>query len=373
MQVPLLDLKEQYKLYQDAVMKEIAEISAEQFFINGPKVVKAEEDLVKYIGSKYTLGVSSGSDALIIALMAEEIGHGDEVICPPFTFFATAGAVHRVGAKPVFCDVEADSFNIDPKKIAACITPKTKAIIVVHLFGQMADMDPIMEIAKKHKLIVIEDAAQAIGSKYKGKMAGTIGDYGCFSFFPSKNLGCFGDGGLMSTNDDKKYARIKSLRNHGSEIKYYHDFVGGNFRIDAIQAAVISCKLPYLDQWHAKRAANAAYYNEQLSIPSLKGKLILPTTMPGTTRHVFNQYTLRILNGKRDEFVKKLRENGVGCDIYYPKSMEVQDCFKYLGHTEKDFPVTQQLCKEVVSIPIFPELTRTQQDYVIETIKGILS
>ncbi len=177
----------------------------------------------------------------------------------------------------------------------------------------------------------------------------------------------------MSTNDDKKYARIKSLRNHGSEIKYYHDFVGGNFRIDAIQAAVISCKLPYLDQWHAKRAANAAYYNEQLSIPSLKGKLILPTTMPGTTRHVFNQYTLRILNGKRDEFVKKLRENGVGCDIYYPKSMEVQDCFKYLGHTEKDFPVTQQLCKEVVSIPIFPELTRTQQDYVIETIKGILS
>lgn len=372
MQVPLLDLKEQYKLYQDAAMNEIAEISEAQYFINGPKVVKAEEDLAEYTGAKYTLGVSSGSDALIISLMGEDIGAGDEVICPPFTFFATAGAVHRVGAKPVFCDVEEDSFNIDPAKIEDCITDNTKAIIVVHLFGQMADMDPIMEIAKKHDLIIIEDAAQAIGSMYKGKMAGTIGDYGCFSFFPSKNLGCFGDGGLVTTNNEEKYTRIKSLRNHGSEVKYYHDYVGGNFRLDAIQAAVVSCKLPFLDKWHEQRAANAAYYGEKFSEAGLLDKITLPVVMPGTTRHVFNQYSIRVAGGRRDELVQKLRDAGVGCDIYYPKSMEVQDCFKYLGYTDQDFPVTQKLCKEILSIPIYPELKREQQDYVVETIKSIL-
>ena len=372
MQVPLLDLKEQYKLYQEAAINEIAEISEAQYFINGPKVEQAEADLSEYIGAKHSLGVSSGSDALIVSLMGEEIGAGDEVICPPFTFFATAGAIHRVGAKPVFCDVEEDSFNIDPSKIEATITDKTKAIIVVHLFGQMADMDPIMEIARKHNLIVIEDAAQAIGSMYKGQMAGTIGDYGCFSFFPSKNLGCFGDGGLVTTNSDEKYAKIKSLRNHGSDVKYYHDYVGGNFRLDAIQAAVISCKLPFLDQWHENRAANAAYYQEKFAEAGLLDVVTLPSKSAGTTRHVFNQFSLKVADGRRDELVQKLRDAGVGCDIYYPKSMEVQDCFKYLGHTEKDFPVTQKLCKEILSIPIFPELKREQQDYVVKTIKDIL-
>ena len=372
MQVPLLDLKEQYKLYQEAAINEIAEISEAQYFINGPKVEQAEADLSEYIGAKHSLGVSSGSDALIVSLMGEEIGAGDEVICPPFTFFATAGAIHRVGAKPVFCDVEEDSFNIDPSKIEAAITDKTKAIIVVHLFGQMADMDPIMEIARKHTLIVIEDAAQTIGSMYKGQMAGTIGDYGCFSFFPSKNLGCFGDGGLVTTNSDEKYAKIKSLRNHGSDVKYYHDYVGGNFRLDAIQAAVISCKLPFLDQWHENRAANAAYYQEKFAEAGLLDKVTLPSKSAGTTRHVFNQFSVKVADGRRDELVQKLRDAGVGCDIYYPKSMEVQDCFKYLGHTENDFPVTQKLCKEILSIPIFPELKREQQDYVVETIKDIL-
>ena len=373
MQVPLLDLKEQYKLYQEAAMNEIAEISEAQYFINGPKVEKAEADLTEYIGAKHSLGVSSGSDALIISLMGEEIGAGDEVICPPFTFFATAGAIHRVGAKPVFCDVEEDSFNIDPAKIEACISDKTKAIIVVHLFGQMTDMDPIMEIARKHNIVVIEDAAQAIGSMYKGQMAGTIGDYGCFSFFPSKNLGCFGDGGLVTTNDEAKYKKIKSLRNHGSDVKYYHDYVGGNFRLDAIQAAVISCKLPFLDQWHENRAANAAYYHEKFAEAGLLEKVQLPVVSECTTRHVFNQFSIRIADGRRDEVVQKLRDAGIGCDIYYPKSMEVQDCFKYLGYTDQDFPVTQKLCKEILSIPIFPELKREQQDYVVETFKRILN
>jgi len=372
MQVPLLDLKEQYKLYQDAVMKEIAEISEAQYFINGPKVVKAEQDLAEYIGTDFTLGVSSGSDALIISLMNEEIGAGDEVICPPFTFFATAGAVHRVGAKPVFCDVDEDSYNIDPAKIEACITDRTKAIIVVHLFGQMADMDPIMELAAKYGITVIEDAAQAIGSMYKGRMAGTIGDYGCFSFFPSKNLGCFGDGGLVTTNESQKFEKLKSLRNHGSEVKYYHDYVGGNFRLDAIQAAVISCKLPFLDQWHEKRAANADYYAEKFAEAGLLDKITLPLVEEGTTRHVFNQFSIRVAGGRRDEVVQKLKDAGVGCDIYYPKSLHIQDCFSYLGHQENDFPVTQQLCSEIMSIPIYPELQRDQQDYVVATIKNIL-
>ena len=372
MQVPLLDLKTQYSLYQEEVMNEISEIAAAQYFINGPKVEKAEKDLAEYTGADYTLGVSSGSDALIISLMGEEIGQGDEVICPPFTFFATAGAIHRVGATPVYCDVEEESFNIDPAKIEACITEKSKAIIVVHLYGQMADMDPIMEIAKKHNLIVIEDAAQAIGSMYKGQMAGTIGDYGCFSFFPSKNLGCFGDGGLVTTNDEAKFKKIKSLRNHGSEIKYYHDYVGGNFRLDAIQAAVVSCKLPHLDSWHEQRAANAAYYREKFAEAGLDDKVKLPAAMPGTTRHVYNQFCIRVADGQRDKLFKELREQGVGCDIYYPKGLHIQDCFASLGYKEGDFPVTEQLCKDIMAIPIYPELSREQQDHVVATIKSIL-
>ena len=372
MQVPLLDLKTQYSLYKEEVMNEISEIAAAQYFINGPKVEKAEKDLVDYIGADYALGVSSGSDALIISLMGEEIGAGDEVICPPFTFFATAGAVHRVGAKPVYCDVEEETFNLDPAKIEECITDKTRAIIVVHLYGQSADMDPIMEIAQKHNLIVIEDAAQAIGAMYKGRMVGTIAHYGCFSFFPSKNLGCFGDGGVVTVNDETRYKKIKSLRNHGSEVKYYHDYVGGNFRLDAIQAAVVSCKLPYLDSWHQQRAENAAYYREKFATADLDGKVKLPQEAAGTTRHVYNQFCIRIADGKRDLVFNQLRERGVGCDIYYPKGLHIQDCFKYLGHQEGDFPVTEKLCSDILAIPIYPELSREQQDYTVETIKSIL-
>ena len=372
MQVPLLDLKTQYSLYREEVMKEISEIAEAQYFINGPKVDKAEKDLAEYIGAEFTLGVSSGSDALIISLMGEDIGAGDEVICPPFTFFATAGAVHRVGAKPVYCDVEEESFNLDPAKIEACINENTKAIIVVHLYGQAADMDPIMALAEKHNLIVIEDAAQAIGAEYKGRQVGTIGHYGCFSFFPSKNLGCFGDGGVVTTNDENRHKKIKSLRNHGSEIKYYHDYVGGNFRLDAIQAAVVSCKLPHLNSWHAQRAENAAYYREKFAEAGLADSVKLPQESEGTTRHVYNQFCIRIAEGKRDLVFNQLRERGVGCDIYYPKGLHIQDCFKYLGHQEGDFPVTEKLCSDILAIPIYPELNREQQDYVVATIKSIL-
>ncbi|MCM8532475.1 MAG: DegT/DnrJ/EryC1/StrS family aminotransferase, partial [Lentisphaeraceae bacterium] len=280
-------------------------------------------------------------------------------------------AIHRVGAKPVFCDVDETSFNIDPEKIRAAITPNTKAIIPVHLFGQMADMDPIMDIAKEYNLIVIEDGAQAIGSEYKGKKAGTIGDYGCFSFFPSKNLGAFGDGGLVTTNCEKKYKKLKSLRNHGSEVKYFHDYVGGNFRLDAIQAAVVSCKLPFLDSWHEARAKNAAYYREKFAEANLGDKVKLPTVVEGTTKHIYNQFTL-VVEGDRDKLVQGLRDAGIGCDIYYPKSLSVQDCFSYLGHKDGDFPITDRLCNSVVAIPIFPELTTEQQDVVVAKIKEIL-
>jgi dTDP-4-amino-4,6-dideoxygalactose transaminase len=372
MQVPLLDLKTQYSLYKEEVMNEISEIAADQYFINGPKVVKAEKDLAEYIGADYALGVSSGSDALIISLMGADIGRDDEVICPSFTFFATAGAIHRVGAKPVYCDVEESSFNIDPAQIEASITPKTKAIIVVHLYGQMADMDAIMAIADKHGLIVIEDAAQAIGAIYKGKMAGTIGHYGCFSFFPSKNLGCFGDGGLVTTNDEVRYTKIKSLRNHGSDVKYYHDYIGGNFRLDAIQAAVVSCKLPHLDKWHQQRADNAAYYRLKFAEAGIENQIQLPAEATGTTRHVYNQFCIRVANGRRDEVIQGLRDAQIGCDIYYPKPLHLQDCFADLGYKEGDLPITEKLSHDILAIPIYPELPRAHQDYVVQSLKDIL-
>ena len=372
MQVPLLDLKKQYQVYKEEAMREINEIAEAQYFINGPKVDKVEKELAVYCDSNYALGVSSGSDALIISLMAEGISAGDEVICPTFTFFATAGAIHRVGAKTVFCDSLADSFNMDPASLEACITEKTKAIVVVHLYGQMADMDAIMEIANKHNLVVIEDAAQAIGSQYKGKMAGSIGHYGCFSFFPSKNLGCFGDGGVVTTQDESRIEKLKSLRNHGSLVKYYHDFVGGNFRLDAIQAAVVSCKLPHLDKWHEQRAENAAYYREEFAKAGLLDKLTLPVVSESTTRHIYNQFVIRIADGRRDEVFEGLKAAGIGCDIYYPKCLHEQDCFESLGYKKGDLPVSEQLSAEVIAIPIFPELTREQQDAVVSAFKNIL-
>lgn len=368
MQVPLLDLQAQYRPMKEEILKEISEICDSQRFILGPKVEKLEKEVAAYCHSNYCVGVTSGSDALIIALMVENIKAGDEVITTPFTFFATVGAIARVGATPVFADIDPATFNIDPAKIEEKITPRTKAIIPVHLFGQSADMDKIMAIAKKHKLIVIEDACQSIGSEYKGKSVGSIGDYGAFSFFPSKNLGCFGDGGAVSCNDQAKYELLKIFRNHGQSSTYIYQYIGGNFRIDALQAAILSIKLRDLDQWSAARQHNAAEYNQMFAAAKLDGKIETPFKADYATRHIYNQYSILVKNGKRDALKQFLLDNHIGCAVYYPLSLHLQDCFKYLGGKAGDYPVSEQVSGEILSLPIYPETTTEQRQYVVSKI-----
>ncbi len=364
--VPLLDLKAQYATIRAQIEPVIKEVVESQYFILGPKVKELEERVAEYSQTKYGIGVSSGTDALLIALIALDIGSGDEVITTPFSFFATAGVVSRLNAKPVFVDIDKDTYNIDPVKIEAAITDKTKAIIPVHLFGQLADMDPIMDIARKHNIPVIEDAAQAIGSEYKdGRRAGSIGQMGCFSFFPSKNLGGFGDAGMVVTNDSDLADKLVRLRVHGSEPKYYHQIIGGNFRIDALQAAVLTVKLSFLDQWTEGRQQNAWDYINMFRERGLDKHLIMPTIRENY-RHIFNQFVLR--SNKRDDLVKHLRDHNIGCEIYYPVSLSNQECFSYLNNKQGDFPVTEKATEEVFSIPIYPELTSDQRTYVVETI-----
>jgi len=373
MQVPLLDLKPQYQSMKEEILAEVSDLCDSQMFILGGKVVTLEKEIASYCGAGHACGVSSGSDALIIALMAENIGVGDEVITTPFTFFATVGAICRVGATPVFADIDPKTFNIDPVEIEKKITSKTKAIIPVHLFGQTADMDPIMALAKKHDLIVIEDACQAIGAEYRGHRAGSIGDYGCFSFFPSKNLGCFGDGGMVTTNCDVKNDMLKIMRNHGMDPKYYHKYIGGNFRIDALQAAVLSIKLKHLDSWHHARQNNAAEYMELFAASGLtEDQLVLPYTAEYCTAHIYNQFSVLVKNGRRDELKQKLVEAGIGCDIYYPVPLHMQECFKHLPYSEGDFPISESVAREIIALPIFPESTSEQRKYVVDTIKSIL-
>ncbi|MBN2643407.1 MAG: DegT/DnrJ/EryC1/StrS family aminotransferase [Victivallales bacterium] len=374
MQVPLLDLKPQYQSMKDEIMSEISSLCDSQMFILGQKVSQFESELAAYCGSAYACGVTSGSDALIIALMVEGIGHGDEVITSPFTFFATAGAICRVGATPVFADIDPHTFNIDPAQIEKKINSKTKAIIPVHLFGQTADMDPIMALAQKHNLVVIEDACQAIGSEYKNKRAGSIGDYGCFSFFPSKNLGCFGDGGATTTNSEKRDGLLKIFRNHGMDPKYYHKYIGGNFRIDALQAAILSIKLKALDSWHQARQRNAAEYNELFAASGLCGdKVVLPAVADYCTAHIYNQYSILVKDGRRDELRQKLTEAGVGCDIYYPVPLHMQECFKSLGYGKGDMPISEAVAGEIIALPIFPESTSEQRRYVVDSISKALA
>ncbi len=373
MQVPLLDLKPQYQSMKDEILAEVSELCDSQMFILGGKVKKLEEEIAAYCGSKYACGVSSGSDALIIALMTEDIGAGDEVITTPFTFFATVGAICRVGATPVFADIDPKTFNIDPAEIEKKITPNTKAIIPVHLFGQTADMDPIMALAEKHDLAVIEDACQAIGSEYHGRRAGSLGDYGCFSFFPSKNLGCFGDGGMVTTCSEAKSEMLAIMRNHGMNPKYYHKYIGGNFRLDALQAAVLSIKLKHLDSWHQARQNNAAEYHELFAASGLtEEQLVLPYTADYCTAHIYNQFSLLVKNGRRDELKQKLVDAGIGCDIYYPVPLHMQECFKHLPYSEGDLPVSESVASEIIALPIFPESTSEQRQYVVDTIKSIL-
>ncbi len=364
--VPLLDLKAQYAPLKHRIEPVINEIMDSQYFILGPKVIELEEKIATYSKTEFGIGVSSGTDALLIALMALDVGPGDEVITTPFSFFATAGVISRLNATPVFVDVEPDTYNIDPKKIEAAITDKTKVIIPVHLFGQMADMDPIMKIAKKHNIYVIEDAAQAIGSEYAdGRRAGSIGDMGCFSFFPSKNLGGFGDAGMVVTNNKILADKLYKLRVHGSEPKYYHQIIGGNFRIDALQAAVISIKLDYLDNWSEGRLANALDYMNRFKAKNLDKVVSLPVIRKNY-RHIFNQFVIR--TQKRDALLDFLRQHKIGCEIYYPVTLNNQECFSSLGYKKGGFPEAEKAAEEVLALPIYPELTTEQRAYVIDTI-----
>lgn len=370
--VPLLDLKRQYAAIGSEMERALLECSRSTQYILGKQVESFEQKAGDYCGAKHALGVTSGSDALIIALMAEKIGHKDKVITTPFTFFATAGAISRVGAEPVFVDIEPDGFNINPEKLEkAASSEGVKAVIPVHLFGQCAQMDAIMEISEKYGLAVIEDAAQAIGAEYKNRRAGSIGHYGCFSFFPSKNLGCIGDGGLVTTNDQNRADKLRILRNHGARPKYYHNLVGGNFRLDAVQAAVLSIKLPYLDSWTEKRQSNAAFYRKAFEQAGLSDSIVLPPEIPDR-RHIYNQFTVRIKNGMRDRILKTLREKKIGCEIYYPVPLHLQECFESLGHAPGDFPVSEAAANEVVSLPIFPELSEWEMQFVVDTLSQIV-
>lgn len=372
MKIPLLDLKAQYASIKTEVAAAINEVLESQYFILGPKVAELEEKVAAYSNSRYAVGVSSGSDALLISLMALDIRLAEEVITTPFTFFSTAGVISRLNATPVFVDIDPVTYNIDPVKIEAAITEKTRAIIPVHLYGQCADMDPILKIARKYDLAVVEDAAQSIGAQYKGCRAGTMGDLGIFSFFPSKNLGGVGDSGMVVTNDQSLYEKLKILRVHGSKPKYFHKTVGGNFRLDAIQAAVLLVKLNYLDSWSKKRRQNADFYDKNFKSSGLFEKADIKIPVPvykdldDKNYHIYNQYTLCVPS--RDKLRQFLKENDIGAEIYYPLPLHLQECFTDLGYKQGDLPEAEKASHQVISIPIYPELTTSQQEYIIQKI-----
>ena len=400
--VPLLDLKAQYATIRDEIRAAVDEVLESQQCILGPVVEECEARLAEYCQCPHAITVSSGSDALLICLMAEEIGPGDEVITTPYTFFATAGAIARTGATPVFVDINPTTYNIDPAGIEACITKNTRAIVPVHLYGQCAEMDAIMAIADRHNLPVIEDAAQAIGAEYKGRRAGSIGRYGCFSFFPSKNLGAAGDGGLVTTCDDELAERLRILRVHGSKPKYYHPTLGGNFRFDSIQAAIVGVKLKYLDRWTAGRQANAERYRRLFEASGLsastepkrgvmgdgdavptpgedrrlidrgaegEGLVRLPQETPGN-RHIYNQFVIRV--SMRDRLRDYLKEHNVGNEVYYPVPLHRQRCFASLGYRDGDFPHSEMAALETLALPIYPELSDVQAQHVVATIGRFL-
>jgi len=372
MKVPLLDLKAQYNSIREEILKVTQEVYESQYFILGPRVEALEKEIAEYCSSKHAIGVSSGTDALLVSLMAADIGPEDSVITTPYTFFATAGSIARTGAVPVFVDIDPDTYNISTSGIENTVNAMTndqrsrlKAIMPVHLYGQCADMDPILKIAKKHDLVVIEDAAQAIGAEYKGKRAGSIGDFGCFSFFPSKNLGAFGDGGIVTTNSDELYEKLKILRVHGSFPKYYHKIIGGNFRLDALQAAIVSVKLKHLDGWTAARQENANRYRELFESAGLDN-IKLPVESQG--RHIYNQFVISVPE-KRDDLRLFLQEAKIGTEVYYPVPMHLQECFSYLNCKKGDFPISEYAASNTLALPIYPELTEDQQEYVVEKIK----
>ena len=376
MKVPLLDLPKQYDSIRDEIVPAALEVFETQYFIGAPNVEDFERKIADYCGCEYAVGVSSGSDALLMCLMVEGIGQGDLVITTPYTFFATAGAIARVGAKPVFVDIDEQTYNLDPKKLEETIsgfTPdelsKLKAVIPVHLYGQCADMEPILKLAKQYGLIVIEDAAQAIGAEYRFsdgtvKRAGTMGDYGCFSFYPTKNLGAFGEGGLVTCNDEALYGLLKQYRNHGDVKRYYHDYIGGNFRLDALQAVILNIKLKYLDKWSDERIYNATSYKTLFEEKNLND-IMLPYKKE--ERHIYHQYVINA-GQHRDSLKTYLTENEIGCEVYYPVSLHEQKCFSYLGYKSEDFPISVKASKTSLAIPVYPELIADELQYVVDTI-----
>jgi len=365
MKVPLLDLQAQYRPLRDEILAAVTRVCDSQRFIMGPEIEALERELSRQLGVTHAIAVSSGTDAILLALMALDIKAGDEVITPTYSFFATAGAVERLGARPVLVDIDPVTFNIDAAQAAAAITPRTKAIIPVHLFGLSADLDPIMAAANRAGIPVVEDAAQAIGSTYKSRAVGTLGAFGCFSFFPSKNLGAFGDAGLLVTSDDKLAKQARLLRTHGMEPKYYHHVVGANFRMDAIQAAVLRVKAPHLEAWTEGRRANAARYRSLFSAAGLDGVVTLPVEPPDR-RHIFNQFVIR--TPERDALKRHLDERGVGNEIYYPVPFHLQPCFAHLGHRPGAFPHAERAASESLAIPIYGELTLEQQQSVVSAV-----
>ncbi len=383
MQVPLLDLKAQYLDFKAELLPLLESVYESQHFILGKEVTALEAAIARYTGSAYGIGVSSGTDALLLALMALDIGAGDEVITSPYTFFATGGTIARVGARPVFLDIDPRTFNLSPAAVERFVAEecearqgglvnratggKVKALMPVHLYGQCAEMQPLITLARAHGLKLIEDAAQAIGSEYRGKRAGSLGDIGCFSFFPSKNLGAFGDAGLCTANDAALAERMRVLRVHGGKPKYYHALIGGNFRIDEVQAAVLNVKLPHLDRWTDGRQKNAARYAERFAAASLTGTVTLPHAMPGD-RHIYNQFVIRA--PKRDLLKQYLADAGVGSEIYYPVPLHLQACFGYLGGKAGDCPESERAAAETLALPVYAELAPAQLEYVVDVIRA---
>ena len=365
--IPLLDLKAQHRSIRDQVLAEVTRVIDSQKFILGDDVKSLEREIANYCSTKHAIGCASGSDALVLALMALEIGPGDKVITTPYTFFATVGAICRLGATPVLADIESDTFNLDVAKVGEALAkhPGVRAIIPVHLFGACVDMDPLCALAAEQGITVIEDAAQSIGSEYNGHRAGSLGHMGCFSFFPSKNLGAYGDGGMLTTNDDALAEKLRALRVHGTKRKYYHDWVGVNSRLDALQAAVLSVKLRHLDSWTEGRQRNANLYRK--IIRDLQIPVAVPVEKPYQSRHIYNQFV--IVGERRNELQAYLKEHGIGTEVYYPLPMHMQTCFLNLGYQAGDFPVSERLANESLALPVYPELEPEDIEYVCHTIK----
>lgn len=367
MKVPQLDLQSQYQTIRDEVRAAVDRVFESQHFVMGAEVQALEEEIAEYSQTKFAIGCASGSDALLLALMSCGVNKEDEVITTPFSFFATASTIVRLGARPVFVDIDERTFNINPSLVAEKITARTKAIVPVHLYGQCAEMDPLTELSARHGIAIIEDAAQAIGAEDRRRRAGSMGTIGCFSFYPSKNLGGAGDGGMLVTNDLEHEQRLRMLRVHGEERKYHHKIVGINSRLDALQAAVLRVKLHHLDEWTNARQRKAQQYELMFSDAGLSEQVETPFVRAGS-RHIFHQFVIRVRDGKRDSLREHLRERGLGTDIYYPVPLHLQECFAYLGYKEGDFPVAERAAKETLALPMYPELTDEQQDYVLSAI-----